>query len=454
MMLKRLFAAVVFCAFALPAQAARVQEVVSDKGFKAWLVEEHSTPLFSVRVAFKGAGFAYDPDGKEGRASMTAALLLEGAGDLDSKAFNAALESLAIRANSSVDEDLFYVSMESLSEHRDKAFYYLGQMLTQPRIDSGAVDRVKTQAQSIIKQQDEQPGYQLQKAWRLMAFGAHPYSKPLTGTAESVRDLSGSDASDVVKRYLTKENMLIAVVGDITPGDLKTLLDTHFANLPANYKPDSKVDDITLPTGKSPKLIEFNIPQTMVAFGLQGLKRSDPDYFAAYVMNQLLGGGGALNSRLGKEIRGKRGLSYGVYSRLLPFSHAAIWDGTFATRNDQAAQAIDVLYDTIADFAENGPTDAELQDAKQFIKGSFVLKLDSNDDVADFLINMQFNQLGMDYLDKRNSLVEAVRKEDVMAMARKLLDVENMLVVMVGKPELKPSAAPAATQETPEAPAP
>jgi zinc protease len=445
--MKRLGLIVILASFAHPAFAAEVKEVTSKGGFTAWLVEEHALPLVSVEIAFRDAGYAYDAPGKEGRANMTAAMLTEGAGDMDSNAFTQALESHAIRFNASVDGEIFTASTESLSEYKDLAFTYLGLALTKSRFDSDAIERTRRQTLSLIKQQEESPGYLASFGWDQMAYGKHPYAKQQLGVAGSVDSLGKSDLEYVAEHYLTKENIMIAVVGDITPDELSKLLDEHLGKLPAKYAPDVKIDDMTLPNAGNAVVMDFNIPQTIVMFGTNGLKRNDPDYFAAYVMNQILGGGGSLNARLGTEIREKRGLAYSVGSYLDPMQHAAAWRGTFATRNEKVGDAIEVFRDTLKTFADKGPTDKEMTDAKQYLTGSFVLGLDSNAAIASFLINMQFNKLGKDYLDKRNSLVEAVKKSDVEAVTKRIVNPDNMLIVMVGTPKLHEVAPPAPESE-------
>ncbi len=152
--------------FFRPALATEVKEVVSPGGFKAWLVEEHVLPLVAVKIAFTGSGSAYDPAGKEGRSNMTAALLMEGAGDMDSRAFNEALENNAIELNFGTDEDLFRASLESLSEHKEKAFSYLGMALTKPRFDDSALERVRSQTLSLLTQEEQEPGYLLHRGWQ------------------------------------------------------------------------------------------------------------------------------------------------------------------------------------------------------------------------------------------------------------------------------------------------
>lgn len=423
--------------FAWQASATEVKEVVTPKGFKAWLVEEHALPLIAAKVAFNNAGFAYDEKGKEGRAGMVAALLMEGAGDMDSHAFNEALENDAIELNFATDEDTLRASLESLSEHKDKAFSYLGLALTKPRFDNGAVERVRSQTLSILTQQERQPGYLLGRKWQQVAFGNHPYGQPVLGTKESIAKLATADFTSFTQHYVTRENIIIAVVGDITPQELSDLLDKNLSGLPEKYTPAMKLAPVTLPTQAKQEVVDLDVPQTMVVFGENGLKRDDPQYYAAYVMNHILGGGGSLSAKLAEEIREKRGLAYSVYSSLDPMTEGAVWRGGFATRNDQVGTALEVLRNTLKDFAAKGPTDKEMSDAKKYLTGSFVLNLGSNGEIASYLISMQINHLGRDYLDKRNGLMNAVKKEDVKAIAARLVDPSKLLVVMVGKPNLK-----------------
>ena len=441
-MKKLLIAAVFVCVNVAPAFAVEVKEVVSEQGIKAWLVEEHALPLIAVKIAFEGSGFAYDKAGKEGRANMMAAMLTEGAGDMDSRAFSEAIESRAIALEAGVDEDYFRVSMETLSEHAETAFSYLALALTNPRFDADAIDRTRRQILTLQAQQEQDPSYQLMMHWNKAAFPKHPYSNPMVGTKASIAGLGKEDLKFFQSHFITRENMVIAVVGDITPDALKRLLDDQFANLPASYKPDTKVDDTQVAAASAPEIVNFDIPQTMVMFGLPALKRSDPDYYNAHVMNHMLGGGGTLSSKLGKAMREARGLTYGIGSFLDPAPHAPSWRGRFSTRNEQAGTALSVLKDTLKTFSEGNISDEELDDAKKFITGSFVLNLDSNADVANFLLSMQLLDLGMDYLDKRNALMEAVTKKGVADMAKRLIEADKLLVVMVGKPVLDGESKP------------
>lgn len=432
------FAAWLMCT-STPAWATHVQEVTSPGGFKAWLVEEHALPLVAVRIAFRGAGSAYDPPGKEGMAAFVSAMLMEGAGDMDSHAFNVALENSAIQLNFGIDEDSFRASTESLSEYKEDAFSYLSLALTRARFDDSAINRVRRQILSVLAQQEHEPAYIVRRQWEQMAFGKHPYSNPTLGTESSVAAITKSEMQDFMYRHLTRDNLLIAVVGDITPDELKQLMDKHLTKLPQKYAPEVKIEETQLPARTEQKVIENDIPQTMVLFGAGALKRDDPMYYASYVMNEILGGSGALTSKLGVAIREKRGLAYSVYTQITPLAHAAYWRGGLATRNGKVGEALSVLRSELKEFSEKGPTDAELADAKDHIMGSFVLALDSNGAIASYLISMQLYDLGMDYLDKRNGYIEAVTREQVREVARMLVNPDRMTVTLVGKPNLKTS---------------
>ena len=418
-----------------PALAANVQEVKTNSGITAWLVEEHSQPLIAINVAFHDSGAAYDPDGKQGRTEIVSSLLMEGAGNMDADEFNIALENSALRLGFSADKDNFYGNLETLSEHKDKAFEYLGLALTNPRFDDKAVTRVKSQTISAIKEEQEKPNYRLSRAWRAQIFGNHPYARDEAGTVISVEALNTADFRYFTSHYLTRENIVISVVGDITPAELADLLDKNLANLPEKYAPDTVVSDIKLPETAKQIVISQDIPQTMVRFGMQGIKRDDPDFIPAFIMNYMLGGGG-LTSRLAVEIREKRGLTYGINTSLAPMRHGELFEGSFATRNEKVGEAIVALKETLKDYANNGASEAELADAKKYLTGSFVVGLSSNESIVNFLAMTQLQHLGIDYMEKRNNLIRDVTNSQIKNIANQLIQLDKLQVVMVGKPVL------------------
>ncbi|MGE0754729.1 MAG: M16 family metallopeptidase [Alphaproteobacteria bacterium] len=422
---------------AFPAWATNVQEVISSKGIKAWLVEEHAVPLVAVKIMFTSSGTATDSADKLGRATLAAAMFTEGAGEYDARAFAEAVESRAIALQAGVDQDAFSVSMETLSEHKDIAFSLMGLSLTAPRMDAESLQRSQRQAISILAQQEQSPGYLAWRSWQQHAFGTHPYSNPPAGTRQTIPAISQDDLRHYYTHYLTRQNMLLAVVGDITPEELGNLLDSHLGALPQSFSPEHEIPDISIAAWEEPVITQFAVPQAMVIFGLPGVARHDTDFFPAYVLDHILAGGGSLTSRLGKELRINKGLTYGIGSTLDLAAHAPVWRGSFATRNEQAGAALALLQDTLRDAVKNGISQKELDDAKQYITGSFVLGLDSNADIARYLISMQLFGLGRDYLASRNAMVEAVTLDQVNAVARRLIDVDRLRVVVVGQPGME-----------------
>ena len=415
--------------------AANVQEIKTPAGFTVWLVEEHSLPIITANISFTGSGTAYDPQGKEGRTNLAASLFMEGAGNKDAKAFNAALEDRAIRMNIGTDDDAIVAMVSTLSENKDTAFSMLADALIRPRFDADAVARARSKMQVILVEQAAAPSYKLSRGFSESIYGKHPYARDGIGTKESLESLATEDFSGYTEHYITRENIIISVVGDTTPAEISALLDKHLSALPAHYAPDNSVAEVQLPPLPDTQIIKHAMPQTMVAFGLAGLKRSDPDYIAGYVMNYILGGAG-LGSRLSKEIRVKRGLTYGVNTQLAPKMHTGVWRGMFSTKNAQVKNALGALNEMLAETKKNAVTEEELADAKAYLTGSFMLDLSSNQEVANFLTMMQTQKLGRDYLEKRNGLIEQVTLADVRRISDRLIDPARLRVVMVGSPEL------------------
>ncbi|MGI9498969.1 MAG: M16 family metallopeptidase [Geminicoccaceae bacterium] len=410
--------------------AARVEHVVSEGGIEAYLISEPSIPFMSLSMRFAG-GAVSDPEGREGVANLVSGLLDEGAGDLDSQAFQTELEDLAIRLSFSAGRDSFAGDLKTLTENRERAFELLRLALNEPRFDDEPVDRIRSQIQASLRRRLDDPDRLASRAWFERAFDEHVYARPVEGTIESVAAITTDDLRSFVKNRLARGNLLIGVAGDITAAELGPLLDHAFGALPAAAQP-LEHDQIE-PAESGIAVIRQDVPQSKVLFGQKGLKREDPDFYAAYVANHILGGGG-FTSRLTKEIREARGLAYSVYSYLYPTEFAPIWLGGLGTSNASVAQALELVHQEVRRMAEGDIGDQELADAKTYLTGSFPLRLTSNDRIAGLLVSMQVNDLGLDYLDKRNGFIEAVTLDDLKRVAARLYHPENLLTVVVGDP--------------------
>ena len=413
------------------AQAANVQRVVSPKGIEAWLVEEHAIPIISLRFAFRG-GAALDPEGKEGLARLVSNLLDEGAGGMDSQAFQARLDDLAMRLRFSANMDSFHGSMETLSENMADAFEMVRLALTSPRFEPSAVDRIRAQALAGLAQASTDPDYIAARSWSEQMVPDHPYRRPSRGTPESVAAIGIDDLRQFVVTRMGRDNLIIGVVGDIDAKELASLLDTTFGDLPERASPP-RLNEAALAEDGRTLVVDFDIPQSVVLFGHSGPKRDHPAFYAAYVMNHILGSGSS-TSRLTTEVREKRGLAYGVHTYWVPNDYAGFFRGRAATQNSRVAETIDIIRAEISGMRREGSSEAELADAKTFLTGSFPLRFDSNGKIASMLVAIQLDNLGIDYLDRRNEYIEAVTLEDVRQAANKFLKPEELIFVVVGKP--------------------
>ena len=414
------------------AHAIDIQKIVSPKGLTAWLVEDHSNPIITVNFAFRG-GAALDPAGKEGIANLVASTLDEGAGDLDSQAFQRALEDLSVSLSFRAGQDSFSGSLRTLTRNRDRAFELLKLALTRPRFDADAVARMRSQILAGLRRRSENPGQIAGRTLLKTLFPGHSYGNPVMGSAETVPVIKIVDLRLFQAQRLAKDNLVLSVVGDVTADGLGKLLDSVFGSLPETASP-WKLANIAATAGTRTIVIDKPIPQSVIRFGQGGIKRNDPDFFAAYIMNYVLGGGG-FESRLYKEVREKRGLAYSVYSYLSPYNHGGLIMGGSATANTRAAETIKILKNEWRRMADQGLTRTELDDAKMYLTGSYPLRFSSSRQIAAMMTGIQLERLGIKYIDQRNSFINAVTLDDVSRVAKNLLDADTLTLVVVGQPD-------------------
>jgi zinc protease len=431
--------AAALCAGPAPAFAAsKVQRLVSPGGIEAWFVQDATVPLVAMEYAFSG-GSAQDPADKAGLGSFTANMLDEGAGDLDSRAFHERLERRAIEMSFSVTRDTLRGSMRMLKEHRDEAFGLLRLALTAPRFDAEPLERIRAQMLSNVRRESTNPVSIAGRRFWEEAYGSHPYARPPNGTLESLPALAAADLKDYARRVIARDTLRIAVVGDIDAEALGKLLDTAFGALPAKAEL-APVPDATFAKLPRQASATLDVPQTSINFGAPAPLRSDPDFMAAYIVNHILGGG-TLSTRLYKEVREKRGLAYSVSESLVWMKKGALFAGTTASRADKAAETLETISTELARMGREGPTQTELDEAKSFLKGSQMLALDTSSKFATALLQYQLDGLGIDYIERRNGLVDAVTLEDARRVANRVWG-QGLLSVSVGRAP-QASAAPA-----------
>ncbi|MEM7192724.1 MAG: pitrilysin family protein, partial [Pseudomonadota bacterium] len=317
-----------------------IQEVTSPGGIRAWLVESHDNPLITLRFAFRG-GASQDAPGREGQAYFVTSMMDEGAGDLDATAFQERAQSLAMRLNFDASRDVMLGTLQTLTANKDEVFELARMAMAEPRFDESAMARVKAQILAGLKYDENDPATVAALAWDQLAFDGHPYSRPVKGTQASINAMSADDLHDYVRRNFARDKLVISVVGDITPEELGTALDTLFGALPE--KSDLReVAEANPPLGPERQVIEMDVPQSYAQFGFRGIARHDPDFIPAYLLNYIIGGGG-FSSRLMEEVREKRGLAYSVSSNLFPYRHGSVFVGNVATKNEAVGQSLQVI---------------------------------------------------------------------------------------------------------------
>lgn len=412
------------------AAAVDIQEVTSPNGIKAWLVEEHSIPFVALELRFRGGG-NLDAEGKRGATNLMMGLLEEGTGDMDSRAFAKARDTLAASYRFDTNSDSVSISARFLTETKDASMDLLRQALVAPSFDETALERVRQQVLTGIRSSQTDPNEIASRSFAAQVYGDHPYATAYEGTADTVAALTRDDIVAAHENALTLDRVYVSAVGDITAEELGTLLDTLLTGLPETGP--TLPDDATLSFDGATTVVPFETPQSVALFSQPGMKRDDPDYFAAFILNQILGGSG-FDSRLMTEVREKRGLTYGIGTYLVPRDHAELWVGQVASANDKIADAISVVRDEWTKLATQGVTAEELDQAKVYLTGAYPLRFDSNAAIARILVGMQMDDLPISYVETRNDQMNAVTLEQINRVASELMQPDALTFTVVGQP--------------------
>ncbi len=435
-MMQRLFLAFVLVILACaPARAADkvldVQPFKTPAGIEVWLVRDTTVPVISMTFSFEG-GLAYDPDGKPGVGRLVSILLDEGADKMKSQEFQSQLSDNAIKMGFTAGRDAFYGQLKTLKDNQPLAFSLLKLALTKPRFDGDAIDRMRNANVSEIKDNMGDPQWLVARVFNGAVFEGHPYAQPGLGNVDSMGKITRKDLQDFVHAQFARDVLKVAIAGDMTQEEAAKAVDDVFGALPEKADPVESPEAILRDAGKT-ILLPLNAPQTYIIAGEAGVKRQDPDWQPATVMNYILGGSG-FDARLMKEIREKRGLTYGVYTSLNSMNHAALIQASMSASNEKVPQALQLLRQEWGRLAQEGPTEQEVADAKAYLTGSQLLDLTSTDDISDALNGMQRDGLDPDYINRRNAEISAVTPDDVKRVAARLLKPENLTVVLVGQP--------------------
>lgn len=416
---------------AVRAEAIDIKEVTTPLGIKAWLVEDKSTPVVALSFSFAG-GTASDPAGQSGVTDLMATLLTDGAGSLDAQAFRRRQQDAAASLGFSASLDRLSGTLRVLSANRDEGFELLRLALTQPRFDPDMVEQRRAQTIAQINQADQRPQAVAGRTLMATLFAGHPYAADPEGTREDLKTLTPALLKRRAASLMLRSGLIVSAVGDIDQAELGRQLDRAFGSLvagavpplPPEWKPPSRPRTV---------VVERPVPQSTALMAFPGIARDDPDWYAAVVMNHVLGGGGQ-QSRLFAEVRERRGLAYGVSTALRTYKRAALLVVSTASANERVAEAMRVIRAEFTRLRTEGLTEQELADAKTYLNGALALSLDSSGSIAGLMQSLQIDGLPADHMVKRAALIGAVKLEDVRRVARRLLRDEMMTTVVVGKP--------------------
>lgn len=411
------------------ALADRVRRLRSPAGIEAWLLEDHALPILSMKFGFRG-GPTLDAADRAGTARMLADLLTEGAGPMDAGAFRRALGDRAIRLSFSISTDSLRGELKTLAREAEAAFELLGVAVRAPGLAPDDLVRVRSALESDARAGLSRPDPVASRSFAARGFPGHPYGRPVGGDLDSLPRISHGDLAALHERMLTRANLRIGVVGAIGPEALGIALDRAFAELPEGVTSATPIMSLQ---GLGERVVtRLGLPQSTIRFGRPGIPRQDPDFAAATVVNQCLGGD--MSSRLFREVREKRGLCYAMRTGLHVAEGACTLVGMTATRNDRVEEALRVVEDALLRLATDGLGQDEIERSKGYLLGSSKLRLDSSSAIAALLLALQLDGCGLDWLDTHNRRIAAVTPEDGSRAAVRLLGDGRLLVAIAGDP--------------------
>ncbi len=417
---------------ALPARAeVDIQEVTSPGGLTAWLVEEHSIPFVALEIRFRGGASLDDPEA-QGATYLMSGLLEEGAGGMNAREFTEAKENLATSIDFDIYGDTLTVSSRFLTENREASGDLVAAALSDPAFDDAAIERVRGQVLASLRARATDPQDIARDVMARAAYGDHPYGRYIGGTEDSVTALTRDDIVTAWQNAIARDRVYIAAVGDITPDQLGALMDRVLGDLPETGKAFPPEVEFAAAPGVS--VTAFDTPQSVARLGQPGMEISNPDFFAAYILNTIMGGSG-FESRLMQEVREKRGLTYGIGSFLVDSDYTEALMGSFSTMNARMSEAVAVVQEEWRRMAEEGVTEDELAAAKLYLTGAYPLRFDGNSRIAELLVGMQMDGYDRDYPKTRNDRVNAVTLEEANRVAAELFQPENLRFVVVGQPD-------------------
>ncbi len=410
---------------------ATIQQFTTPGGVSVWLVEEPSIPILSLRMAWE-AGETNDPEGLDGLTNAMVYHMNEGAGEYDAQAFFKRMEELNMSFSCGASQESTFCNSSMLTDNAEDSFDMITLAFSDPRFDDGPFERFLREQEVSLNTRETNARYLASRARSQALYPDHPYAREVS--AESLAALTQDAMRAQKDRLMVQDGMLVTAVGAISPEELAPLIDKAVAGLPTSSETVETAEIVLGDSEAAPITIDLPQPQSLVTFVGPAMKRESPDFYTAVVLNYTFGGGG-FESRLMKDLRVDKGLTYGVYTQVSGEEKLQTWSGGGQTKNESAGEFIAGVKSNMEKMVADGMTEAELADAKSYLTGSYPLGFDSNAKIAGNMMGVRLDGLPVDFFDKRNAMIEAVTLEDVNRVAQEYLKPENFTFIIVGEPE-------------------
>jgi len=436
-MIRRIFSAciflAVFCFISPGAYALDVSRTILPNGLLVLHSEKHALPIVMLTLLIK-AGQINEPADKAGLAHLTAELLTEGTEHRNSLEISEDIEFTGASLDASAERDYTTISLSVLKKDVNKGFELFSDILLSPTFPQDEIERKRERIKGFLKQQEEDPSFLADRAFIKEVFGEHPYGRLIEGNLKTIDSITRQDVSHFYGEFFLPNNSILSVVGDLTDQELAMLIERYLSGWKRTDLPPVTVERVKVKRNK--KLIKINrdLKQANILLGNLGISRDNPDYYAVLVMNYVLGGGG-FTSRLMESIRDEMGLAYDIHSFFECYKQGGSFQVGSQTKNESANTVSEEILKQIEKIKKEEVTDEELSDAQAYLTGSFPRRLDTNRKIADFLVAVEFYNLGLDYAEKYPGYVNSVTKEDILRVAKKYLDLENYVLVVVADQE-------------------
>ncbi|RJQ22391.1 MAG: insulinase family protein [Nitrospiraceae bacterium] len=419
----------VHCSLVTDSYALDVKRDVLENGLTLLVVERHNLPIVKISVGVK-AGSIVEPEEKAGLANLTASLLTDGTKSRTGRQISDEIDFVGGAVGASSDDDYSTVTLSVLKKDLNLGLDLLSDIVLNPSFPEDELNKKRERIKGGLKSQEDDPGFVASREFRKAVFGTHPYGRLIAGTPETLDSIKRDDLLNFHAANYVPNNAIMAVVGDITTEEVKNLLGRYF---PDWRSKDSKTAISVKPAEVNERKIvpiDKELTQANIILGHAGVSRDNPDYYAVSVMNYILGGGG-FESRLMQNVREEKGLAYDIHSFFDANRYGGLFEVGVQTKNESANTAIEEILREIKGIRNSFVSDAELSDAKSFLVGSFPLRFETGQRIANFLVAVEYYGLGPDYIDKYSSYINSVTKEDVLRVATKYLDPENFVLVVV-----------------------